>query len=131
MDEAAFPKSEVNVFVRREDVGVTERVFGRGGSGGFPTRGGRGRAGMYVGTENVGYGVVVGVGDGNEDEDGRLRGGRADRADDRENVPRRSWKDLDVGEREEQNVSVSLLNNYFFMLLWCNNNDNELQRYGI
>jgi hypothetical protein len=25
---------------------------------------------------NVGYGVAVGIGDGNEDDDGRLRGGR-------------------------------------------------------
>ena len=29
------------------------------------------------------YGFVVGIEDGNEEEDGRLRGWRADRADDR------------------------------------------------
>jgi hypothetical protein len=60
------------------------------------------------------YGFAVGIEDGNEEEDGRLRGWRADRADDRK-MSQGDW--MWVRERSQMSCYYG-----------GNNDDNELRR---
>jgi hypothetical protein len=80
------------------------RAPGRGGRGGFTCESGRcgnGKDEVYVGTENIGYGM-----DGEAGKRGK--GDREDSAVDREDRLRRSWYVLLLGRMDDRKVNVSL-----------------------